>query len=391
MNGWTVNNLFKLAITSLFIIVGSAFYQSSVLLLGDRSNPASNNHINIQVNHRLSSAPVRMATHQSSWIPTRSPEYLDPEMVWQSKPQMAKDADFARAVIEKWNKDVAVMKESGIYCDGGSETKMIEYRDPADGKTLYGHLVRRTQKDSDTSIKRVPGILFFHTGAGPHDISLLWKADLLACNTDIFPDGCVILVADILADDSGWGWGSDRRKYSQARAQVLATKAGSAEKPLLQSRIRSAVKSLQEAALEVDINQLSALGWCLGGHSVLELGRMKLPGMKTMVTFHGVFDGVEPTDSREVTTSTAESTAEILITNGLLDPFVDQETVLKNAVDTLQQLGHKVRLLQMEGARHGFSNPAQDSNENVAFAYNAEAADLSWSEATALLKRTFSS
>ena len=390
MAGWTVKNLFKLAITSLVIIVGSAFYQSSSLLLGGRSNTSSSIN-SYPGNIRLSSAPVIMTVHQSSWLPTRSQEMLDPEAVWKRIPQMAKDADFGRAVIEKWNEEVAEMKESGTYCDYGSETKIFEYQDPADGKTLYGHLVRRIQKRSDITTQKVPGILFFHTGAGPHDISLLWKADLLACNTDVFPNGCVILVTDILSDDSGWGWGSDRTKYSEARAHVLATKEGSAEKPLLQSRIHSAIKGLQEAAPEVDVNQLSALGWCLGGHSVFELGRMKLPGMKAMVTFHGVFDGVEPTNSRETTTIATESTAEILIANGLLDPFVDQKTVLKNAVDTLQKLGHKVRLLQLEGARHGFSNPAQDFNENEAFAYNAEAADTAWSEATALLKRTFSS
>lgn len=273
-----------------------------------------------------------------------------------------------------------------------SETRTFQYKDETDGTILYGHFVRRKRhEDNKGTTKQVPGILLFHTGAGPHDISLLWKADLLACNQEIFPDGCVILIADILSDESGWGWGQDRTKYSEARQKVLQPQQGSlnGERLMLQSRIRAALKGLQEVAPEVDMTKLSALGWCLGGHSILELGRMNIPGMKAMVTFHGVFDGV-PAPGTPVLDTAENAKADILICNGQLDPFVDKETVLQYAIDTLKQHGHSVRSLQLEGAKHGFSNPAQDFNPNDAFAYNDKAARTSWSGALALLKKTFS-
>ena len=386
MKGQTVSNILKLSITSLLIIAGSAFYYQSSLLV-DRSSYSSLEAPQQHYTHtRSDSISMKSSTHP--WTPTRSKEILDPEVLCNSKPQMAKDVDFGQAVISKWNEDVTQMKSTNTYWEAGSETKLFEYQDSADGKTLYGHLLRTQQEKDAATKKKVPGILLFHTGAGPHDISLLWKADLLACNKDIFPDGCVILVTDILSDDSGWGWGADRTKYSDARTKVLKPEGRSGERPLLQSRIRAAIKGLQEAAPEVDMNQLSALGWCLGGHSILELGRMKIPGMKAMVTFHGVFDGVPPPETGSMM-GAAESVADILICNGQLDPFVDQDTVLRHAIDTLQHLGHNVRLLQLEGAKHGFTNPAQDFNPNQAFRYNAEAAELSWSEANALLKKIF--
>ncbi|CAB9514490.1 Dienelactone hydrolase family [Seminavis robusta] len=320
-----------------------------------------------------------------SWAPTKAG--LDPEQLVKETPQMAKDMDFANAVIDAWNKDEASMKTNGIRSEQSSETTKFQYQDASDGTTLYGHLIRRTNANNND--KKVPGVLLFHTGAGPHDVSLLWKADLLATNQEIFPHGCVILVTDILSDDTGWAWGDDRTKYSQARTKVLdGNKSSSGERFVLQSRIQAALKGLQEASPEVDMTRLCALGWCLGGHSILELGRMKIPGMRAMVTFHGVFDGIPPPPPR-TDSATPGQTADILICNGELDPFVSQDTVLKNAIDTLNYHGHSVRLLQLVGARHGFSNPAQDYNPNEAFAYNHEAAQTSWAECLKLLQKTF--
>jgi dienelactone hydrolase len=162
----------------------------------------------------------------------------------------------------------------------------------------------------------------------------------------------------------------------------------SGERLLLQSRIRAALDGLLDVAPEVDMTRLCALGWCLGGHSILELGRMQVPGIKAMITFHGVFDGVPPL--RKDTEATKGQAAEILICDGDLDPFVDKESSLKYAIETLQRYGNNVRLINMEGAKHGFTNPAQDYNPSDAFAYNDSAANLAWSETLAILKRTLS-
>ena len=98
-----------------------------------------------------------------------------------------------------------------------SESKPVTYHDN-EGISLYGHAVRRVGMTSTTP---VPGILLFHTAAGPHDVCLHWKADSLVTDEQTFPDGCIVMVADILSDDIGWGWNSDREKYNAARELVL--------------------------------------------------------------------------------------------------------------------------------------------------------------------------
>lgn len=357
-------------VVSVVLVTASAFYVQSRLF--SRSDTSFRSIPNPR--HHPSSA-------MSLWTINRSA--LDPEQLVKGSPQMAKDLDYANAVISAWSEDEATMIAHGTRSADSSETRLIEYQDSNNGTTLYGHLIRRHKTSHD---KKIPGVLLFHTGAGPHDISLLWKADLLATNQKIFPDGCVVLVTDILSDDTGWAWGSDRTKYNEARTKVLDAKTKSGERHVLQSRIRAALKGLQEAAPEVDMTRLCALGWCLGGHSILELGRMMIPGMKAMITFHGVFDGASPAASEQnVVSSKANGLADILICNGQLDPFVSQP-VLHNAIDTLKTHGHNVRLLQLEGAKHGFSNPAQDFNPNEAFAYNRDAAHESWTEALKLLQ-----
>jgi hypothetical protein len=135
---------------------------------------------------------------------------VEPEaLVTGTVPQLAKDADYARAIQKAW--------KAALSSDAAeSESTPFTYQD-ANGENCYGHLIRRK---GDTATK-VPGILFFHTGAGPHDVCLHWKADSLVTNRDVFPDGCIVLVADILSDDGGWSWSADRSKCNAARENVL--------------------------------------------------------------------------------------------------------------------------------------------------------------------------
>ncbi|GAX11084.1 hypothetical protein FisN_9Hh174 [Fistulifera solaris] len=278
------------------------------------------------------------------------------------RPQLAKDFHYASAVLDAWREEE--LNSEIAWC---TEYNSVTYHD-SDGTPLYGHWVRKqgSHEKDDTF-----GILLFHTGAGPHDIFLLWKAASLVMALD-----CQVLIADILSDESGWAWDLDRSRYETVRQQVLEGEG--TVRPLLQKRIRAAVSVLKS---QVDENRLSALGWCLGGHSILELARMNLPEIRAMVTFHGVFDGIEAP-----TVAVSSVGAEILICNGVEDPFVSSQT-LENALATFQQYGHRLSLLQLKGAKHGFTNPAQDSNENPAFAFHAESAHKSWHQATALLKR----
>jgi dienelactone hydrolase len=70
---------------------------------------------------------------------------------------------------------------------------------------------------------------------------------------------------------------------------------------------------------------------------------------------------------------TDKKKTEILICRRLQDPFVSDQS-LERALATLTVTGHIVSLLQLQGAKHGFTNPAQDVNDNPAFAFDANSA-----------------
>jgi len=290
------------------------------------------------------------------------------------QPQLAKDFNYASAVLDAWKQQ----EEEDSDKVWMTETMPIVYHDEQDNP-LYGHLVRRPGKTDST----IPGVVLFHTGAGPHDLFLLWKAAALVNADEYLSHGCVVLIADILSDDTGWGWSPDRNKYNQVMKQVLTN--DNSQRPMLQQRIRAAIDTLVDQD-NVDSNRLSALGWCLGGHAILELGRMNVSGMRAMATFHGVFDEL-PISIQEDTEN--ENRSEILICHGTKDPFVS-DAALENALATFQHHRHLASLLQLQGAKHGFSNPAQDFNENEAFGFNQEAAHKAWRQTLALLKRTCS-
>jgi dienelactone hydrolase len=221
-----------------------------------------------------------------------------------------------------------------------------------------------------------------------------------------------------LSDDTGWAWDADRTKYNTARDNLLGVATvvnGQKEqqqqqqqqhrRPVLQQRIRAAIDTLTSTStstnLQVDPDNLAALGWCLGGHSILELGlaetQTQIPmRMRAMATFHGVFDGLPPPpaalendeddDDNGSQTVTATKKTEILICRGTEDPFCSDESI-ERALQTLTHNRNIVSLLQLQGSKHGFTNPAQDFNENPAFGFDQVSADKAWRQTMALLRR----
>ena len=128
-----------------------------------------------------------------------------------------------------------------------------------------------------------------------------------------------------------------------------------------------------------------------GGHPILELARIQNPSVRAMVTFHGVFDGLK--DLSSVVTADDDSSiistkdAHVLECTGKDDPFTPVEDVTA-AMTMFTELGYQTKLMSFANTRHGFTNPAQDSNSNESFAYNDEAYKLAWEAALSLLKST---
>lgn len=280
--------------------------------------------------------------------------------------QIAKDKEYLDAILQEWNKEKRSFEV---------ESKPFEYKDDEKGN-LFGHLVRRKTTGLATE-KSLPGILLFHTGAGPLDVSLFYKADCLVQKFD-----CVVLICDIVSDCYGWGWNPDRTYYTEIRNSLLDEDA-----KLLRSRATSAANQVSVGAPEVDPQRLAAMGWCLGGQPILELGRVSSSAFKlrAMVTFHGVFERNGPLAKVRDEVSSSTSGGKLLICNGKDDPFVSDEE-LENTRITFETNGWEVKVEEYEGSKHGFSNPAQEFNEKAAFGYNEVAARESWDAAFRLLE-----
>ena len=203
----------------------------------------------------------------------------------------------------------------------------------------------------------LPGVVLFHTAAGPRDLFLSWKAEVLAAR------GCCVLVADLFGDANGDGWDG---------AWAAAPRAELRDPAVLLDRAAAAVTALR--ALEpVDGSKCACLGWCLGGRAAAALAAASPEGLKAAVSFHGVFDAAV-VEAAAAGRKDAPSCA-LLILSGSDDPFVPD---LDGAVAALAAAGVPYETHVYGGAKHGFTNPAQALNDNAAFAYDDKAATGAW-------------
>ena len=97
------------------------------------------------------------------------PSTLSKEEKSNNRPQLAKDEEYASAILTAWKKEVANRDRED---NERSVSSPITYQ-CNDGSSLYGHIYRRsssTTTNYDTIEERsLPGIILFHTGAGPRE------------------------------------------------------------------------------------------------------------------------------------------------------------------------------------------------------------------------------
>lgn len=299
--------------------------------------------------------------------------------------KLAKDTEYADAVLNAWKEDNMSLKDS--FTSMGSS---FVYHESKDGVNLNGYLVAPFSLigsgDGENMKKgiQLPAIIFFHTGAGPQDVFLRWQADKLVRELN-----CVVLIADIISDAEGYAW-SDRERYNAARRNVLAVteECGDVARWKLRRSIAAAIHHLKELDF-VQNHNIAALGWCMGGHPILELGLMQ-SGIKALVSYHGVFDGVKDYETVDNSikpgSPNIDGNLQVLICNGKDDPFVEQDDIDKTK-QLLERNNCKVQILNFDKVRHGFTNPAQDFNPSDAFAFDEYAAKKSWESTIHLLRR----
>ena len=319
------------------------------------------------------------ASSTSSWEPGTEILSLAPSDLSKPSgtgPQLAKDDAYAEAILKAWTSDAEERTSKQT-----STCSHILYKcNNEDETSLHGCIYRSSQLiENNTSL--IPGLILFHTGAGPQDMFLRWKADSLVNDKELFPNGCVVLIADIIGDGEGWAW-TDRSRYETVRKSILIPDI-KGERNELKCRIQVAIETLS-AQPDVDPGQIAALGFCMGGHPILELARMSVPSVKVLITYHGVFDGVD----RLSHVSNSDSKPTVLVCTGEDDPFVGKED-LALATAMFNDIGCNCRVMNFEKTRHGFTNPAQDYNPSDAFAFNEDSYSKSWSATRDLLKKAF--
>ena len=326
--------------------------------------------------------------------------------------RFAKDDAYLEAVLDSWKQDTTLSPQR-------VETSPWIYHDD-DETPLYGHIVRpivpkdnhsRADKNEDVTDgddrPLRPGILLFHTAAGPQDVFLFQKAAKLA-SSEL---GCVVFICDVLSDPDGWAWSpdGDRTRFNQVRQQLLQDNAR-----LLRSRVKAAVRALigrdvdDDNDLSVDPKRLASMGWCFGAQPILELTTIQQQEDKkteadfsavALISYHGVYQRDPPHSPDPSPTATSTETQndhleqkmeqqqrDVLICTGKSDPFISRDD-LEFAKTTMEEKMFQVKIIEFEGAKHGFTNPAQDSNTNPAFEYNEHAATISWEATMELLKR----
>lgn len=151
-------------------------------------------------------------------------------------------------------------------------------------------------------------------------------------------EGYVVLVADL--------YGLLPESAEQAAAEMDALK-DTAEERL---RMKAALKALADYPL-TDRDRLAAMGFCYGGHCVLELARSGAP-LRATITVHGTLNTQQPASSGDIS-------GLLLVLNGAKDPFVPPAQ-LENFIQEMASAGAGFQLINYAGAVHSFTYPRAD-------------------------------
>jgi len=139
------------------------------------------------------------------------------------------------------------------------------------------------------------------------------------------------------------------------------------------------VLELARGQEEVAENQVVVAGYCFGGQCALDLARSGAD-IAAAVSFHGLFDppGLPPEKIK----------AKVVCFHGWDDPMVPPEAVVALGKE-LTEAGSDWQIHAYGHVGHGFTNPHASSLQIAGVAYNALAAERSWTSFINLLEELF--
>jgi dienelactone hydrolase len=224
-----------------------------------------------------------------------------------------------------------------------------------DSVQMNGFLVYEEGKDSIR-----PAVLVVHEWDGLNDYAKYRARELAKL-------GYVAFAADV------YGNGKTTTDPDSALAYSLPFY----ENPqMTQRRIDAAIAKIKTYR-QVDTNNIAAVGYCFGGGMLLNSVRLGTP-LKAIVSFHGSLVGTPA--NKDLLKSA------ILVCHGGDDPFVTPEEVAKFKKQ-MDSIGAHYTFKVYENARHGFTNPAHNNQEEPVL-YNAKADSASWMDMKAFFQQT---
>jgi dienelactone hydrolase len=235
-------------------------------------------------------------------------------------------------------------------------SRTIEYKEGS--QPLEGYLAY-----DDRFTGKRPGVLVVHEWKGLNDYAKM-RANMLAGL------GYVAFAADI--------YGKGIRPQGNEEAGKLAGKF-KGDRKLLRARANAGLNVLKSNKL-TNTSKLAAIGYCFGGTTVLELARSGAP-VKGVVSFHGGLDTPTPGDAKNIKGA-------VLAHHGADDPNVPEKDVLAFQ-DEMRKAGVDWQFVSHSNAVHGFTNPANGTDNSKGVAYNAKADKRSWQSMVDFFKEIF--
>jgi dienelactone hydrolase len=234
------------------------------------------------------------------------------------------------------------------------QTKDIEYEH--DGTKLKGVLAY-----DDAATGKRPAVIVFHEWWGLDDYAKMRAKQLAEL-------GYVAFAADMYGVGKITEHPMEARKMAEAVRMNQATWLG---------RAQAALKVVQ--GLEVDKDNIAAIGYCFGGSTALVLAYSGAP-LKAVNTFHAAL----PTPTAEQAKAIK---AKVVVAHGADDAFISKESIekFKSALD---EAGVKYRFDSYPGAVHSFTVKEADKKAIKGMGYNEAADTKSWQAMRDLFKET---
>ena len=238
----------------------------------------------------------------------------------------------------------------------------IPYQSP-DGTKLIGYYAY------DDAVKGPrPGVVVVHEWWGLNDYAKRRARDLAGL-------GYSALAIDMYGDGKNTEHPKDAMAFMQAA--IKDSDAASA-------RFQAGLDLLKKQP-QTDPDKIAAIGYCFGGSVVLNAARQGLP-LAGVMSFHGALATKAPATPGSVK-------AKILVEHGALDSMVTSENVAAFKAE-MDKAGADYQFVNLEGAKHGFSNPDADrlshgDHGGPDIGYNKAADEKSWADMQAFFKKIF--